>query len=151
MGTFDVGCRIDNNVDRSKSARESRLRVDTGSEFTWISEKTLNKIGVTPEKKDIPFVMANGQNITRTVGFAIIHVNRPFTVDEVVFAQKGDMQLLGVKTLEGLRHSNKPLLASAGCSGPLRRWPPSTMLTSPASAALQKAASLGLEPMRRFC
>lgn len=49
-------------------------------------------------------MMANGQNITWTVGFAIIHVNRAFTIDEVVFAQKGDMQLLGVKTLEGLRH-----------------------------------------------
>ena len=48
--------------------------------------------------------MANGQNITWTVGFAIIHVNRAFTIDEVVFAQKGDMQLLGVKTLEGLRN-----------------------------------------------
>ena len=102
MGTFYIGCRIDNHVDRSKSARVSRLLVDTGSEYTWVSEKTLNKIGVTPEKKDVPFVMANGQNITRTVGFAIIHVNRAFTVDEVVFAQKGDMQLLGARTLEGL-------------------------------------------------
>ena len=102
MGTIYVGCRIDNHVDRTKSARVSRLLVDTGGEFTWISEKTLSKVGVAPEKKDVPFVMANGQNITRTIGFAIIHVNRAFTVDEVVFARKGDMQLLGARTLEGL-------------------------------------------------
>ncbi len=128
MGTFYVGCRIDNHVDRSKSARVSRLLVDTGSEFTWISEKTLNKIGVTPEKKDIPFVMANGQKITRTVGFAIIHVNRAFTVDEVVFAQKGDMQLLGARTLEGLNlrvdSRGKKLVAAGPVSAATVACPP---------------------------
>ena len=46
--------------------------------------------------------MANGQSATRTIGFAIIHVNKAFTIDEVVFAQKGDMQLLGARSLEGL-------------------------------------------------
>jgi hypothetical protein len=45
-----------------------------------------------------------------------------------------------------LRHSNKTLLASAGCSVHLRRWPPSTMLTSPASAALHLNASLSALP-----
>ncbi|MFQ5786601.1 MAG: aspartyl protease family protein, partial [Thermodesulfobacteriota bacterium] len=89
-------------INREKTAKVSRLHVDTGSEFTWISEKTLAKIGVEPEKKDIPFVMAKGQSITRTVGFAIIHVNKAFTIDEAVFAQKGDMQLLGARSLEGL-------------------------------------------------
>ncbi|MGR3301419.1 MAG: retroviral-like aspartic protease family protein [Candidatus Scalindua sp.] len=102
MGTFYVGCRVDNHISREKTAKVSRLLVDTGSEFTWISEKTLAKIGVEPEKKDIPFIMANGQSITRTIGFAIIHVNKAFTIDEVVFAQKGDMQLLGARSLEGL-------------------------------------------------
>lgn len=128
MGTFYVGCRIDNHVDRTKSARVSRLLVDTGSEFTWISEKTLSKIGVVPEKKDVPFVMANGQNITRTIGFAIIHVNRAFTVDEVVFARKGDMQLLGTRTLEGLNlrvdSREKKLVAAGPVSAATVAYPP---------------------------
>ncbi len=102
MGTFYVGCRVDNHINREKTAKVSRLLVDTGREFTWINEKTLAKIGVKPEKKDIPFIMANDQSITRTIGFAIIHVNKAFTIDEVVFAQKGDMQLLGARSLEGL-------------------------------------------------
>ncbi len=46
--------------------------------------------------------MANGQSITRTIGFAIIHVSKAFTIDEVVFAQNGDMQLPGARLLEGL-------------------------------------------------
>ena len=62
----------------------------------------MEKINVSPEKKDVTFVMANGQLVTRTVGFAIIRLNKEFTLDEVVFAQKGDMQLLGARTLEGL-------------------------------------------------
>jgi predicted aspartyl protease len=47
-------------------------------------------------------VMANGQKITRSVGFAIIRYDEFFTVDEVVFAEKGDLLLLGARTLEGL-------------------------------------------------
>ena len=46
--------------------------------------------------------MANGQRITRSVGFAIIRVDKSFTDDEVVFAEKGDLLLLGARTLEGL-------------------------------------------------
>jgi hypothetical protein len=63
------------------------------------AKRYLPKLGVEPEEKDIPFVMANGQSVTRTIGFAIIHVNKAFTIDEVVFAQKGDMQLLGARSL----------------------------------------------------
>ncbi len=44
MGTFYVGCKVDNHVNREKTAKVSRLLVDTGNEFTWISEKTLAKI-----------------------------------------------------------------------------------------------------------
>ena len=40
--------------------------------------------------------------ITRSVGFAILRVDKHFTIDEVVFAEPGDMTLLGARTLEGL-------------------------------------------------
>jgi predicted aspartyl protease len=102
MGTFYTSCRLENHVDRRKSAGVPRLLVDTGSEFTWIDGDTLKKIGVTREKKDYTFLMTNGRQITRTVGFAIIHVGDTFTVDEVVFAEPGDLQLLGARSLEGL-------------------------------------------------
>ena len=42
------------------------------------------KIGVDREKKDLLFTMANGQTITRSVGFAILRVDKYFTIDEVV-------------------------------------------------------------------
>jgi predicted aspartyl protease len=117
MGTFHVGARIENVVDRSKGASLPRLLVDTGSEYTWVPEATLEKLSVGREKKDIEFVMANGQRITRSVGFAIVRVGKNFTVDEIVFAEKGDLLLLGARSLEGLKltvDSRRKKLVAAG-------------------------------------
>jgi predicted aspartyl protease len=102
MGALYTRCKVENIVDRGKSAVLPKLLVDTGSEYTWIPATTLEKLGIQQEKKDLPFVMANGQHITRSVGFAILRVDKFFTVDEVVFAEKGDLLLLGARTLEGL-------------------------------------------------
>lgn len=116
MGLFSVGCLLENQRDRTRSVRVSKVMVDTGSELTWIHQRHLKKIGVEPEKKDRRFVMANGQEITRSIGFAIIRVGKELTTDEVVFAQKGDLQLLGARTLEGLNLQvdarNKKLVAA---------------------------------------
>ena len=102
MGTCHTGCVVENHTDRSRKTRIGKLLVDTGSDYTWIPETSLNRIGVVEEKRDIAFVMANGRTITRSVGFAIIRVDGRFTIDEVVFARKGDLSLLGARTLEGL-------------------------------------------------
>ena len=102
MGTFRVGCQIENHTNPNKSLKISGLLVDTGAEHTWINSSKLEKIGIEPVKKDIQFQMANGQVITRNIGFMSIKVNKEFTVDEVVFGQKGDMELLGARSLEGL-------------------------------------------------
>jgi len=95
----------------------SNVLVDTGREYTWIPTRTLEKLGIEREKKDLAFVMANGQLVTRSVGFAIIRVDKCFTVDEVVFAEKGDLLLLGARTLEGLNltvDSRRKKLVAAG-------------------------------------
>src|SRR6202021_5191 len=97
--------------------RIPKALVDTGSEYTWIPEATLERVGVEREKKDLPFIMANGQRITRSVGFAIIRVGEYFQKDEVVFAEKGDLLLLGARTLEGLNlvvNSRDKKLVAAG-------------------------------------
>ena len=117
MGTFHTGARIENIVDREKGVSIPRLLVDTGSEYTWVPATTLEKLGVKREKKDLAFIMANGQQITRSVGFAIVRVDKAFTVDEVVFAEKGDLLLLGARSLEGLNltvDSRRKKLVAAG-------------------------------------
>ena len=117
MGTFHTSCKIENHVHRTKGVRIAKVLVDTGSEYTWIPGSKLEKIGVTREKKDLRFIMANGNVVTRSVGFAIIHVGKNFTIDEVVFAEPGDMALLGARTLEGLNlmvDSARKKLVAAG-------------------------------------
>jgi len=119
MGTFHIACKVENHVHRDKGVRIAKALVDTGSEYTWVPSSKLEKIGVTREKKDLRFVMANGSVVTRSVGFAIIRVGKEFTIDEVVFAEPGDMVLLGARTLEGLNltvdSAHKKLVAA----GPL--------------------------------
>jgi predicted aspartyl protease len=75
--------------------------VDTGSEATWIPRKLLEQIEVKAEKRQT-YQMANGQYVYRDVGYAIIRVGQRETVDEIVFAEKGDYVLLGARALEGL-------------------------------------------------
>jgi predicted aspartyl protease len=119
MGSFYTGCKVENHVDRSKSVRIPKLLVDTGSEYTWIPAGRLEQIGVTREKKDLAFVMANGQLVTRSVGFAILRVAKSFTIDEVVFAEPGDLVLLGARTLEGLNLAVDTAKKKLVAAGPL--------------------------------
>jgi len=119
MGTFYTKCKIENPADRTKSVVIQKLLVDTGSEFTWVSERMLERIDIDREKKDVPFVLANGQEVTRSVGFAIIRLDKFFTIDEVVFAEPGDLQLLGARTLEGLNLTVEPARRRLVAAGPL--------------------------------
>jgi predicted aspartyl protease len=119
MGTFYARCKLENPSDRSKSVVIPRLLVDTGSEFTWVSERMLERIGIGREKKDLRFILANGQEITRSVGFAIIRLDKYFTIDEVVFGEPGDLQLLGAHTLEGLNLIIEPARRRLIGAGPL--------------------------------
>ena len=119
MGTFVIKCKIENIADRNRSVVIPKILVDTGSEYTWISTPMLEKIGVNREKKDLEFVMANGQRITRSVGFAIIRFDKYFTVDEVVFGERGDLLLLGARTLEGLSLAVDPRKKKLVASGPI--------------------------------
>ncbi|MEX0703559.1 MAG: retropepsin-like aspartic protease [Planctomycetales bacterium] len=119
MGTFHISCRIENPTERTKSAKVAKMLVDTGSEFTWAPQETLEKLGIEREKKDVPFIMANGQQITRSVGFAIVRWGKHFTIDEIVFAEKGDLSRLGARTLEGLNLRVDTARKSLVAAGPL--------------------------------
>lgn len=127
MGTFYAKCKIENPVNRTRVAVIAKMLVDTGSEYTWVSERTLERIGIQREKKDLAFVLANGQEVTRSTGFAIIRLDKFFTIDEVVFAERGDLLLLGARTLEGLNLTIDPARKKLVAAGPL-----------PAALALQK-------------
>ena len=96
-----------------------QMLVDTGSEYAWVSSRILEKLDVTREKKDVSFIMAHGQVITRNIGFALLRYDQYFTVDEVVFAEKGDLLLLGARTLEGLNLTVDSRQKKLVASGPI--------------------------------
>jgi predicted aspartyl protease len=102
MGTFYVGCKVENHKDQKRSAVVRKLPVDSGSEFTWLPGGILQGIGIEPVKKDLLIQMANGQLLTRSVGYAILRVDKFETIDEVVLGQKGDLSLLGSRAMEGM-------------------------------------------------
>jgi predicted aspartyl protease len=103
-------------AERERSAQVNQLLVDTGSEYTWLPGETLTELGIAVEKPNRQFVMANGEVIARNVGYAILKVNGFETVDEIVFADHGDLSLLGSRTLEGfgavIDATRKQLVAS---------------------------------------
>ena len=119
MDVFHTSCKVENHIDRSKSVRIAKLLVDTGSEYTWVPAAKLEKIAVAREKKDVRFVMANGEVVTRSVGFAIVHIGKNFTIDEIVFAEPGDLVLLGARTLEGLNLTVDAIRKKLFAAGPV--------------------------------
>lgn len=117
MGAFHIDCEIVNVRRPGKTATVLQALVDSGSEFSWVPEAVLKKAGVQVIKKDVAFQMANGQTVTRSIGYAIVRAGGFETVDEVVFGQPGDLSLLGARTLEGfgaMVDARKKRLVAAG-------------------------------------
>jgi predicted aspartyl protease len=85
-----------------------RVLVDTGSELSWLPIEVLVSTGIQPRRKRL-FRMADGPTMDRDVGFCILESEGFVTNDEVVFAQPGDLHLLGVRTLEGFGVTVDPL------------------------------------------
>jgi len=120
MGCFRVDVKIASIANRAHSAVIPQMLVDTGSEATWAPRKVLEQLNISAEKKDRSFVMANGQVITRTVGYAVLEVAPNFqTVDEVVFAEDGDLSILGARSLEGLNVRVDPEGKQLVAAGPI--------------------------------
>jgi predicted aspartyl protease len=119
MGTFKTDCSIENILNRTKSFVMPQSLVDTGSELTWAPGSMLEHIGIRREPRSLTFVMPNGQHVTRSVGFAIVRVGQEYTVDQVVFAEPSDMNLLGARTLEGLNLMVDPTRRRLVASGPI--------------------------------
>jgi predicted aspartyl protease len=100
MSMFKVNV-VARNPKREELATEPlQATVDTGSELTWLPAGVLRGAGITPRRKRV-FATATQERIEREVGYAILSAEGYETNDEVVFAEAGDMTLLGVRTLEG--------------------------------------------------
>jgi predicted aspartyl protease len=100
MSKFMVNLTAVNPSERQRRTRPIEVMVDTGSELSWLPKKDLLDIGIKPEGRR-RFALANKQAIERDIGYVILTAEGFSTNDEVVFAEDGDMSLLGVRTIEG--------------------------------------------------
>jgi clan AA aspartic protease len=100
MSAFHVNVVAVNPRDQQLSSAAVRVLVDTGCELTWLPADVLTAAGIKPLRQRA-FSTAMSQVVQRSVGYAILRAENFETIDEVVFAEPGDMNLLGVRTLEG--------------------------------------------------
>lgn len=97
---FRVNVVARNPKEETRETVPIEALVDTGSELTWLPAAALNSAGIVPRRQRT-FLTATRQVVTRNVGYAILASEGFETTDEVVFAEPGDMVLLGVRTVEG--------------------------------------------------
>jgi len=118
MGAFRITIQIESHTRRGELSELPSVLVDTGSEATWVPRGLLESLGVEPQKL-IGFRLADGRAIERQAGFAIIHAAGRLTSDDVVFAEPGDMVLLGARTMEGLNLRVDPVRHQLVDAGPV--------------------------------
>jgi predicted aspartyl protease len=118
VGTFRTTIEVESHTRRGQRRELANVLVDTGSEATWVPRYLLESLGIQPEKT-IRFRLADGRAIERSAGFAIIHAAGTHTGDDVVFAEPGDMTLLGARTMEGLNLRVDPVRHRLVDAGPV--------------------------------
>jgi predicted aspartyl protease len=101
MGILRTAIAIEHPARRGTMLELSDVIIDTGSEYTWVPRPVLESIGLAPERV-VEFVTTDGRQIERGVGFANLYAEGTSTPDIVVFAERGDLVLLGARTVEGL-------------------------------------------------
>jgi predicted aspartyl protease len=101
VGIFRTTIGIESPANRGRVSELTDTLVNTGSEFTWAPRPLLDSLGIKPERWQW-FIVADGRHLEREIGFAIVHAGGVSAPDIVVFADLGDMTLLGVRSLEGL-------------------------------------------------
>jgi predicted aspartyl protease len=100
MSVFRVNVIARNPRDEARATPAIDALADAGSELTWLPADLLAQVGIAPRRQRT-VVSATQQTVTRDVGYAILAAEGYETTDEVVFAEPGDMTLLGVRTIEG--------------------------------------------------
>jgi len=85
----------------TSTSEQIELLVNTGSTYTWVSTDVLKRLNVEA-RIDRKFKTTDGRLLERKVGEVLIEYMNEKATRMVVFAGKGDAEVLGVDALEGL-------------------------------------------------
>lgn len=101
MGIFRTTISVAALASPDRRWHLANVTVDTGSEYNWVPRDVLLDLGLTPVRID-RFETADGRVLEREVGFALFYTGERSAAAAVVFAEEGDIVLLGAHGLEGL-------------------------------------------------
>jgi predicted aspartyl protease len=118
MGSFRVAVQIENPARPGERREVQSALVDTGAELSWFPSDILESLGIE-RYTQWRFRQADGTVLERWVGPAFLHVAGKRTTDDVVFADPGDMTLLGSRSLEGLNFRVEPVTKRLVDAGPV--------------------------------
>jgi len=118
MGTLRITIEVQNLEQPGDSRSLPDTLVDTGSEHTWVPRDVLESLGIRV-RKQMGFRVADGRRIDRDIGYAIVRAGAAEAPDFVVFAEPGDMTLLGARSLEGLNLKVDPVRKQLIDGGPI--------------------------------
>ena len=117
MGTFRVSVQIENPARSGERRTLEAVLVDTGAELSWFPAALLESLGIERVNKR-HFRQADGTVLARWTGGVILRVVGIQTWDEAVFAEPGDLILLGAHSLEGLNLRIDPVSKQLIDAGP---------------------------------
>ena len=117
MGIFRIDFEVASQVARDIHVTVAAALLDTGSEASWIPAGILESLGV-PRLLRARYRQASGNVIERWTGPVVIFAAGTFASDDVVFAEPGDLTLLGARTLEGLNVTVDPMTKRLVDAGP---------------------------------
>ncbi|HEV8381649.1 MAG TPA: retroviral-like aspartic protease family protein [Gemmatimonadales bacterium] len=118
VGVFRTTIEIQNWELRGPRRALPETLVDTGSEYTWIPRRVLEELGIRAQRQQA-FEVADGRRIERDIGYALVRAGGTEAPDLVVFAEPGDMTLLGAHSLEGLNLKIDPVRKELVPAGPV--------------------------------
>ena len=80
---------------------EVNFIVDTDSTYTWVGRDKLRELGIKPASER-RFRTMKGKIKKRKISEAIVEFKGEKATTIIIFAEEGDMEVLGVHALEGL-------------------------------------------------
>ena len=99
MGAFSVTIEI--GEQQGQRFEEMEALVDTGATATMVAASVLERLGITPTKRQI-FEYANGVQTELDMAPIVVRIQGDETPTWVIFGEEGASPILGAHALEGL-------------------------------------------------
>ena len=108
---------IENPLRLGKRQLLPLLRVDPESPSSWIPAHVLDSLGIERQGRR-HFERADGAIVDRSTGLVSVLVAGVTASDDVVFAEPGDVTVLGARSLSGLNLCIDPVTRQLEDAGP---------------------------------